>query len=487
MSTKKPIIFVIVDGLGTANPPPTPYLPYLTSQYSHTTLHASGPFVGLLPSMPGNSMAGHLTLGAGRIIEQPITTLTRSLRAGVIPHSDSVLELCSSIAPEGRLHICALLSPSGVHGTTETLIEFVTLLAPHITSQIIVHAILDGRDSPPQSAREYLEAIETLCRDVPNVLLGSISGRFYALDRDKHTERTAEYVTMLITEENGASTDWRTILEHEYAQGNTDEFISPTRLSNTAYITPQDGVLIFITRADRARSLVRTLQQEHIKKIITATDYGLEDQPPFLIPTPHAEHTLLDVLEAAQYRLFTIAETEKYAHISYFFNGGREVVRPDETRVLIPSYPLRSHAERPEMRAPDITRAVVEAYASHDFFLINYANADMIGHTGDSRATHRAFGVLSDALTTLEKITRENNGMMIITSDHGNAEAIDSTHNNMPHTMHTHALVPLIVIANEPLLLTSDLHGLADVAPWLLRALGESVPSAMTGSGDILI
>jgi 2,3-bisphosphoglycerate-independent phosphoglycerate mutase len=219
-----------------------------------------------------------------------------------------------------------------------------------------------------------------------------------------------------------------------------------------------------------------------VNTIITATDYGLMDQPPFLIPAPHAKPTLLDILESERYRLCTVAETEKYAHVTYFFNGGREIVRPHETRIIIPSYPLRSHAERPEMRAPEITQQVIDAYHSHDFLLVNYANADMIGHTGNRPATHAALGVLSESLTRLEHITRKNKGTLIITADHGNAEAIDTMSNHMPHTMHTHARVPFIVISDDEITLSPQLRGLADVTPWLLRKLRISVPTVMSGS-----
>lgn len=480
MSKKNPIICCILDGLGIGKGSESFYAPYRT-RFPNTILNASGEAVGLLSGMVGNSMAGHLTLGSGRIIPQPITLFTHALRTGSIPNGEY---LCSQAAAGNALHISALLSPSGVHGSLEILYKTLTLLQQSISHTIFIHAILDGRDAPPFAGYSYLEELATYCEQHPQCILASVSGRFYALDRDNHLERTADYCAML-TNKN-ITQNWRDVVQEAYAQKISDEYVAPFRTADFV-LEPHDCILILITRADRARSLVRTLQQTGYTNLITATDYGLEDQPPFLVPAPHAEHTLCETISAAGYRIFSIAESEKKAHVTYFFNGGREIVYPHETRVIIPSDPLRSFAEKPAMHAAQITDAVIDAYDSHDFFVINYANPDMVGHTGSIPATEEALAITKSEVDRLIQHVQQNGGTLIITADHGNAEAIYDTAGSIPHTMHTTAPVPMIVVGKSRQPITGTLQGLADVAPWILREAAIPVPAEMVGSRDILI
>lgn len=477
MSKKNPILCCILDGLGIGIGSDSFYAPY-RAQFPTTRVNASGEAVGLLPGMVGNSMAGHLTLGSGRIILQPITVLTNELRTGSIPQGEYLPRL------NKPLHIVALLSPSGVHGSLEILYTMLTLLQQQTEQDIVIHALLDGRDAPPYAGYSYLEELAAYCAQNPRCSLASVAGRFYALDRDNHVERTAEYCALFTHKTE--TQNWHDIVRRAYEQKMSDEYIAPFRTADFV-LEPDDCILILITRADRARSLVRTLQQNGFTNLITATDYGLENQPPFLVPAPQAEHTLCETLSNAGYRIFSIAESEKYAHVTYFFNGGREIAYPHETRMIIPSDPVRSFAEKPAMHAAQITDAVIANYDSHDFFVINYANADMVGHTGSIPATERALAVLNTELNRLIEHVKRSGGTLIITADHGNAEAIYDRPEGVPHTMHTTASVPVILVGNSHQTLPDSLRGLADIAPWILRMAGIPVPTEMRGSSAILI
>jgi 2,3-bisphosphoglycerate-independent phosphoglycerate mutase len=479
MSRKNPIICCILDGLGFSSQSDSFYAPYC-NRSPYTLVQASGKAVGLLPGMVGNSMAGHFTLGSGRIVAQPITELTYALRAGYIPHNRFLL---SEDAQNSRLHIIAVLSPSGVHGSLEILYRMLALLTPHTHQTIFIHAVLDGRDAPPFAGYSYLEELAAYCDQNERCILASISGRLYALDRDGHYERTERYSSMLCGTQQ--KTNWKTVMHGAYTEQISDEYIMPHKTADFLYV-PEDPLCILITRADRARSLVQTLQKKGFKNLITATDYGLEDQPPFLVAAPHAGKTLCETLSNEGYRIFSIAESEKYAHITYFFNGGREIIYPHETRVIIPSDTVISFAEKPALQAAKITQKVLAAYDTHDFFLINYANADMVGHTGSIPATKEALRVLGHEIDRLIAHVEHAGGTLIITADHGNAEAINERPYGMAHTMHTSALVPCIVIGKNSKELTNTLHGLADIAPWILREAGIAVPEEMVGSHAIL-
>ena len=500
---KTPTALVIFDGFGyrsvkqdnAISQASMPMLKKLLAQYSWTTLKASGTAVGLLNTMIGNSQVGHITIGSGRIIRQPVAQLHTLIDSGIIYTYDILIQKLKELKNSGRtLHIMGLLSDAGVHSHEYHLWGLLRVAAAQGLTQVIIHPFLDGRDVPPQSASLYLSRLDTMMEKIGIGTIGSLHGRYYAMDRDNHWDLTRisyEVLTMAPTDESPSS--WQEALKYSYAQNLTDEFLSPIALKTHIPIDKDDGLIFFNFRPDRARQLTRvfidsafnsfTRPLPFLSWMITAISYSPDFTTYTLCTQTVINHTLLDVLQEHSKRIFSIAETEKYAHITYFFNGGKETVRPHETRILIPSVThTYSYASQPRMSADSITAMVTQSLTTdpHDFYLINYANADMVGHSGDFQATCKALQALDEQLAVLyTKIVVEMGGVLYITSDHGNAEDMWDSSVNQPRTAHTNNPVYFLRVSNNKPNIPLRLTQLSDIAPFILEQLDLPVPTVM--------
>jgi 2,3-bisphosphoglycerate-independent phosphoglycerate mutase len=530
---KQPVALVILDGFGYSlqkeyNAIAHANMPHFThwwKTYPHAILRAAGTAVGLPDNWIGNSEVGHLTLGAGHIIKQPITMWMESIRNGSFAHNPVLLEGFEKLKEVGgALHIIGLLSDAGVHAHEACIYASIAAAVDAGLKHIVVHPILDGRDVAPRSAHDYLEHLTQfikLCNSdssKPRVIIGSMQGRFYAMDRDHNwdrVEKSYRILTELSTSQLGSPSilrqafdfakassdiqDERTedgvkkILEHNYMQGITDEFIPPTQLNAAGEICNGDGILFCNVRPDRARELTELFVQDNFSVFarkplnltffMTPVAYDTHLPTTVLFPREPIAHTLKDVLAEHGKTIFSIAETEKYAHVTYFFRGENEEPVATETRETVPSIVARNYVDHPEMSAELITEAVINSLQKNpaDFYLINYANADMVGHSGDFDATVKAVECLDRQLQILyELIVQKMNGTLYITADHGKAEQMWDDNLQQPCTAHTSNPVPFIMIKKS--LENSEqlpLNELSDVAPFILENMGIDVPTEM--------
>jgi 2,3-bisphosphoglycerate-independent phosphoglycerate mutase len=495
-----PIALVILDGWGCSSAiegnaiaqsdPKT--FNYLWEQYPHTTLQASGEAVGLPPGTVGNSEVGHLTIGAGRIIPQSLSHINQALADGSFfnnPVLSNNLEKLTSTS--NRLHIIGLLSDGGVHSSIQHLYALIQAAAQEGLKNIFIHAFLDGRDVSPKSAENYLQQLGLVLQKY-NAQLGSVCGRFYAMDRGKNWNRTEQVYDMLTGKQTASGLSWQEIIQENYSSHVSDEFILPTLIESDASIKNGDGLIFFNFRPDRMRQLTSLFlsidtvpngatrdkrNKIHPLFVTTMTQYSNQFSNPMLLPQENVTNTLFDQLEAMKKTVFAIAETEKYAHITYFFNGGRETKRANETRVLVPSHPEKTYSDDPRMSADLITQKVLESLATdpQDFYLINYANADMVGHSGNLASTIKAITCLDEQIEKLyQAFVQEHNGTLILTADHGNAEEMLDA-NKQPKTSHTKNAVPCIVINKK--LKGSDkklcIKELSDIASLVVKLLNN--------------
>lgn len=501
---KKPTALVILDGFGFSQDTEynaiaqakKPHFSALLQKYPHTLLAASGYAVGLLQGQMGNSEVGHVTIGAGRIIQQDITRILTAIDDKTFFSNKTLINLFETLAQKNTpLQIMGLLSNGGVHSHEKILFALLKMAKHYNLKHVFVHAFLDGRDVPPKSAACFLENLDKNFKKLNLGKLGSITGRYYAMDRDKNWERTQKTYEMLTTKKTSPLNSWQKALNVYYAQNSTDEFIPPTQLDPNSTIEKSDGVIFFNTRADRARQLTQafvdpTFDCFPTKKIdlsffATMTDYNHQNniETTIIYQPINIENTLKEILDQNNVTIFSIAETEKYAHVTYFFNGGKEQPLPNEERVLIPSIPAKNYIDHPCMSAPEITQAIIKSLqkSPKDFYLINYANADMVGHSGNLPATIQAIECLDDQLAILyEEIVKKRNGTLYITADHGNAEDMFDEKTGQPKTSHTTNPVYFLILQKnvQPDSLKS-LHGLSDIAPFILKQMGLPVPKEM--------
>lgn len=499
---KHPTALIILDGFGYRKEKEynaiaqarTPHLTAWYKKFPHTFLSASGTSVGLPDNYAGNSEVGHITIGTGRIIEQPIMILDKALADKSFFKNPILLQSLAALRKTGNaLHIMGLLSDGGVHSEAKYLYAFVDAAHQHGIKHLFIHPFLDGRDVPPKSAYAYLEQLDNALTTFEYGSIGSIHGRFYAMDRDNHWDRTQKSYNVLTQEQDYPPRPWQEVLESQYAKGITDEFIIPTQIDPTSTIQKGDGIIFFNVRPDRARQITAcfvdpTFTHFPVKKLnltcfVTPVDYGNNLKTDVLYPHTPAKNTLKDVIANAGKTIFSIAETEKYAHVTYFFNDGREAAEPTEKRVIIPSLATRDYVDNPQMSGAAITQSVIESLSTDpaDFYLINYANADMVGHSGNLQATIKAVECLDEQLNKLyEQIVVKMQGTMYITADHGNAEDKYDPISKQPRTSHTTNPVPFLMIKEGlPTTTGLPLTQLADIAPWVLKNIGLVVPEEM--------
>jgi 2,3-bisphosphoglycerate-independent phosphoglycerate mutase len=498
----RPVVLCILDGFGISEESrgnaiaaaKMPNYRAMLAAYPHTAIGAGGEAVGLPAGQQGNSEVGHLNLGAGRVVNQSITRIDTSIDDGSF-FRNPVLAQCFAHVKRtgGTFHIMGLLSPGGVHSSMKHLWALLDAAAT-AGVRVRVAAFLDGRDTPPKSAAPYLEELRARCAQTPDAAISMICGRYYAMDRDRRWDRTQVAYDALVRGVGFTAGNVADALAAAYARSETDEFVKPTIIGQAAPIVLDgDACFFFNFRPDRARQLTRAFSDpsfdefpvERFADIVFAimTLYDDSFTNPVMFGRIFEEHTLGEAVAAAGLHQLRLAETEKYAHVTYFFSGGREEPFAGEERVLIPSArDVGTYDHKPEMRASEITQAAVDALRSGKFDLIvmNYANPDMVGHTGKWDAIVTALEVVDVCLGTLEKAALDAGAVLIVTADHGNAEAKIDLKTGKELTAHTANPVPFVLVGDGtgPL---RDGGRLCDVAPTICAIMGLQQPKAMTG------
>ncbi|MDR5868630.1 2,3-bisphosphoglycerate-independent phosphoglycerate mutase [Halomonas koreensis] len=510
--TPRPVALIILDGYGH-NPDPadnaiqaarTPVMDRLWETRPHALVHTDGRYVGLPDGQMGNSEVGHMNLGAGRVVYQDFTRITKAVEDGELARNATLTAPLDAAAGAGRaVHLLGLLSPGGVHSHEDHLLAMAELAASRGATRIYVHAFLDGRDTPPQSARASLERTNARLAELvgaENGYVASLIGRYYAMDRDNRWDRVEQAYRLIVegvAEHSARSAEAG--LDAAYARGETDEFVAATAvLDDQGPVRMADGdAAIFLNfRADRARELTRAFAEDDFAGfarrvrpalagdgLVTMTQYAADIPAPAAFPPAELPNTLGEVMESRGLTQLRIAETEKYAHVTFFFSGGREAEYRGETRVLVPSpQDVRTYDEKPEMSAVEVTDRLVDAIASgeHDLIVCNYANGDMVGHTGDFDAAVRAIETVDACVGRVVEAIEGAGGACLITADHGNAEQMIHPDTGAAQTAHTTFDVPLIYVGERPWRLAPD-GRLCDIAPTLLTLMDQPVPEEMTG------
>lgn len=502
-----PVILLIIDGFGYREEiadnaiaqARKPNWDKLWAEYPHSVINASEQHVGLPDGQMGNSEVGHLNIGAGRVVYQDFERINQSIKSGEFFEIPSLTKAIDQLKASGKaLHITGLLSDGGVHSHEDHIHAIVEMAVRRGLSRVYVHAFLDGRDTPPVSATPYIEKLEAKLEALGAGRIISICGRFYAMDRDKRWPRV-ETAYDLITEgisEYRATTALEG-LQAAYARGENDEFVKATVIASPGeqpvHLEDGDVIIQMNFRSDRARQLTHALLAEefdgfhrrHVRKLAGYFTLTMHDKnqagttaifPPFEVKNTFGEY--ISKLGLKQLR---IAETEKYPHVTFFFNGGEELVFEGEDRILVPSPQVATYDLQPEMSAPEVTDRLEEAILSRKYqaIICNYANCDMVGHSGILSAAIQAVETIDTCIGRVVKAMLTVGGEVLITADHGNVEMMQDTHNNQPHTQHTTNLVPLLYIGREAKLLENG--SLSDISPTLLKMMGVPQPTEMTG------
>lgn len=506
---RKPMMLMILDGFGIndnekanavklAN---TPNIDKLMKIWPTTEIYTSGLKVGLPDGQMGNSEVGHTNIGAGRIVYQDLTRITKSIEDGdffSIKEITGAIENCKK--NHSKLHIMGLLSDGGVHSHIRHLVALLEVAKRKDFEDVYVHCFLDGRDTPPASGESYISQLEEKMKEKEVGKIASISGRFYSMDRDKRWERVQKAYDALVKGEGEKATSAISAIESSYQQEVFDEFVLPTVICNSnnepvATIQDKDSVIFFNYRPDRAREITRSLVDPEFDGFTTKPldlYYVCFTQYDETIPNvqiafkPESlKNTFGEYVSNQGLTQLRIAETEKYAHVTFFFNGGEEKQYPGEDRILVPSPKVQTYDMQPEMSAVEVTDKVVEAIESdkYDCIILNYANPDMVGHTGNLEAAIKAIETIDECVERVVSAIEEKNGIILMTADHGNAEQMIDYKTGEPHTAHTTNVVPLVLIGVEGVQL--KVGKLADLAPTMLDLMELPKPEEMTGESII--
>ncbi len=501
--SKKPVFLCILDGwalnpasennaVALAN---TPNFDRLWHDNPHTSLRADGLHVGLPEGQFGNSEVGHMNIGAGRVVMQELPRITLAAQDGSLAKNETLRGFIADLKKSGgRAHVMGLISPGGVHAHQDHVEKLVNILFEH-DIPVVIHIFTDGRDTPPASAREYVTKFLGDFTMLGAIKVGTVSGRYYAMDRDNRWERVSEAWRAIVDAKGYAADNAIAAIEASYAKNEQDEFIKPTVIAGYDGLKENDGILMANFRTDRAREILRALVQPDFKefdrgdyKVPTINagmvDYS-DDLKPFiktLFPPQPMTDLLGEVVARSGKTQLRSAETEKYPHVTFFFNGGREQPYEGEERILVASPKVATYDLQPEMSAPELTDKVVAAVDSgkFDFVVLNYANPDMVGHTGSIPAAIKAVETVDAGLGRIAEAVAKQNGVLIVTADHGNADQMVDPETGQPHTAHTTFPVPFIVAGAGNLSLRED-GKLGDIAPTVLKLLGIAQPETMTG------
>jgi 2,3-bisphosphoglycerate-independent phosphoglycerate mutase len=482
------VALVVLDGWGIAPPGPgnavdladTPVFDALWAKYPHTQLTAGGKAVGLPEGQMGNSEVGHLNLGAGAVVKQDLTRIDEAVEEGTLAHNDA---LAAAMDPERfeRVHLIGLVSDGGVHSGWKHLEALIALAGQRGVRDVVIHAFTDGRDTSPRGGEAYLRQVQAWA-DAAGARIGSVIGRYYAMDRDKREERTRAAVDLLLdgVSPHHATSAVQAVTDSYARDDRGDEFVEATTVGDEARIRPQDSVIAFNFRPDRMRQLTEALGPK-AALYTTLTEYEEGWPWPVAFPPQRPETTMTKVIAEAGGRQLHVAETEKYPHVTYFFGGGEEAEEPGERRELAPSpRDVPTYDKKPEMSAREAAAKFVAAWREDEpqFGIINFANADMVGHTGVIPAAVKAVETVDACLGEVVAAVQESGGALLITADHGNADEM-LEEDGSPDT--AHSLNPVPVIITVAGLTLRDGGILADVSPTLLELLGLAQPAAMTG------
>ena len=472
----------------------------LIKDYPSIKIHADGKYVGLPEGQMGNSEVGHLNLGAGRIVYQDLSKINNAIKDGSFFKNEKFLEAIEHAKKNNSsLHIYGLVSTGGVHSSLDHLLALIQLAAKEGLTKVYVHAFLDGRDTPPASACTYLEIVENELKKYNLPPVATVIGRYYIMDRDNRWDRVEKgYNCLLLGEGENASSAIEAV-KKSYDKGETDEFVLPTVIGGEeSRIHDDDSIIFFNYRPDRAREITKAInfadfdgfkRKKVLKNILytTMTSYEATFTFPVAFPKEKLVNILGDVLEANGINQFRTAETEKYAHVTFFFNGGIDAPQPHETRVLVASPKVATYDMQPEMSAYEVCDNVLKAIddTKYQFILVNFANPDMVGHTGVLEAAEKACKVVDECVGKIADACKSHGITMLLTADHGNAEVMQDSETGKPHTAHTTNEVPFILINAPEGTELRETGALCDVAPTVLQLLGIKQPSEMTGKSLI--
>ncbi|WP_439860645.1 2,3-bisphosphoglycerate-independent phosphoglycerate mutase [Pseudomonas sp. MBLB4136] len=506
-ATPKPLVLIILDGFGHSDSPEhnaihaanTPVYDRLRATQPHSLISGSGMDVGLPDGQMGNSEVGHMNLGAGRVVYQDFTRVTKAIRDGEFFDNAAICSAVDRAVGAGKaVHILGLLSDGGVHSHQEHIAAMAELAAQRGADRIYLHAFLDGRDTPPKSAQSSIELLDATFAKLGKGRIASLIGRYFAMDRDNRWDRVEQAYQLIVDGQGQFQADDASAgLAAAYARGESDEFVKATVIGAPVQVEDGDAVVFMNFRADRARELSRAFVEADFKEFARTrqpqlADFVMLTQYAASIPAPSAfkpealTNVLGEYLAKQGKTQLRIAETEKYAHVTFFFSGGREEPFAGEERILIPSPNVATYDLKPEMSAPEVTDRIVEAIEQqrYDLIVVNYANGDMVGHTGVFSAAVKAVECLDSCVGRIVEALDKVGGEALITADHGNVEQMEDTCTGQAHTAHTCEPVPFIYVGKRPVSLR---HGgvLADVAPTLLELMGLAKPAEMTGTSII--
>ena len=504
--TKKTVMLAVLDGWGINNNKDeknaiaevdTKNFDRLMAEYPNTLIKASGEAVGLPEGQMGNSEVGHLNLGAGRVVYQPLVKISKDAREGNFKNIEVLSKLYAGVkARGGALHLGGLLSNGGVHSHIDHVIGLIEMAKECGIEKVYVHAFLDGRDTAPQSALEFIEKLETAMTKIGLGEIVTVAGRYYAMDRDNNWERTEKAYKAIVKGEGAKAATAKEAVENSYAIDKMDEFVAPTVVVEGAELKVGDAFLCFNFRPDRARQITRTIvdknfegfEREYIEvDYACMRQYSADIDASVVYEDEALANTYGEVISKAGLTQLRTAETEKYAHVTFFFNGGVEAQYEGEDRALVNSPKVATYDLKPEMSAYEVTEGVIEAIASakYDTIILNLANPDMVGHTGDFEAVKKAIAVVDECLGKIAEKIEETNNILLVTADHGNAELMEDPETGVAFTAHTINEVPLILVSKELKDAKLKPGKLADLAPTMLDLLGVEKPVEMTG--DVLV
>jgi 2,3-bisphosphoglycerate-independent phosphoglycerate mutase len=507
-TTPKPLVLIILDGFGHSDShegnavyaAKMPVFDRLYKTMPNGLISGSGMDVGLPDGQMGNSEVGHMNLGAGRVVYQDFTRVTKAIRDGEFFENPTICAAVDKAVAAGKaVHVMGLLSDGGVHSHEDHLVAMVELAVKRGADKIYLHAFLDGRDTPPRSAHQYLETMETAYKRLGKGRTATIIGRYFAMDRDNRWDRVESAYNLIVDGKSEfQAANAKAALDAAYERGENDEFVKATSIGDQVKVEDGDAVVFMNFRADRARELTRVFVEDDFKDFARARQpklagYVMLTQYAANIPAPSAfaagslENVLGEYLAKNGKTQLRIAETEKYAHVTFFFSGGREEPFEGEERILIPSPKVATYDLQPEMSAPEVTDKIVDAIENqrYDVIVVNYANGDMVGHSGIMEAAVKAVECLDVCVGRITEALEKVGGEALITADHGNVEQMTDDTTGQAHTAHTTEPVPFVYVGKRDLKVREG-GVLADVAPTMLTLMGLDIPKEMTGTSILV-